>query len=201
MKKLGIYAGTFDPIHEGHISFAEKALEQGLDKVMFLPEPRPRRKQAVKALDHRTAMVQLAVAKDPRFGTILLEQARFTPNETLPVLQSRFAGYKLVLLFGDDVIKHIADWPHIDTIIKNCELLIASRLHDKDELLSTIKTLQKTRNMKLNYKIVHPEKQHISSSQIRLDIKHGLQPAGLDLEIQNYIKRHRLYSSSDDSDS
>ncbi|MCA9332160.1 adenylyltransferase/cytidyltransferase family protein, partial [Candidatus Saccharibacteria bacterium] len=52
MKKVGIYAGSFDPIHKGHIALAEQAIQQcGQDKVFFMVEPRPRRKQGVKALE------------------------------------------------------------------------------------------------------------------------------------------------------
>src|SRR5258708_1287895 len=93
VKKIPIFAGTFDPVHEGHLAFAQAALEEGLEKVMFLVEPRPRRKQGVRALEHRTAMVQLAIADEPQLSTIVLEQARFSVNETLPVLRARFSGY------------------------------------------------------------------------------------------------------------
>src|SRR3990167_415541 len=161
MKKIGIFAGTFDPVHEGHIAFAYAALEQGLEKVMFLPEPRPRRKQGVRALEHRIAMVQLAVAKEPRFGVIVLEQARFTAEETLPVLRARFVGYKLVLLFGDDVVAHMAGWPHIEALIQSTELMIASRHENTKELEATLQSLQKTRNIVFTYQIVHPQQEEV----------------------------------------
>lgn len=194
-KKIGIFAGTFDPIHDGHIAFANLALESGLEKVMFLPEPRPRRKQAVRALEHRIAMVQLAVAEEPRFGTIVLEQARFTPHETLPLLQARFAGYKLVLLFGDDVIAHIAGWPHVESLLSASSLIIASRHQNAAALEATLKTLQKTRGFKFEYQIVQPEKEEITSSKIRLGIKRNQPVAGLSPAVLRYIYNNQLYSS------
>ncbi len=194
-KKIGIFAGTFDPIHDGHIAFAYAALEKGLEKVMFLPEPRPRRKQGVRALEHRIAMVQLAVADEPRFGTIVLEQARFTPHQTLPVLQARFASYKLVLLFGDDVVSHMASWPHVDSLVKDAELMIASRHQDISGLKATIQNLQITRNLSFEYQIVQPGKEEVTSSKIRLGIRHGKQVSGLMTEVSAYITKNKLYAA------
>lgn len=193
--KVGIFAGTFDPIHEGHIAFAGAALAEGLKKIMFLPEPRPRRKQAVRALEHRTAMVQLATSDNPRFGTIILEQARFTPHETLPLLKARFPGHKLVLLFGDDVVSHIASWPHVDDLVSSVELMIASRQQNTDALIATINTLQNTRNLKFKYKIVYPDRQDVASSTIRLQLKRNQATVGLPISVENYIHKNRIYTS------
>ncbi|HUP26423.1 MAG TPA: adenylyltransferase/cytidyltransferase family protein [Candidatus Limnocylindrales bacterium] len=195
-KRIGIFAGTFDPVHEGHLAFARTALKQGMDRVMFLVEPRPRRKQGVRALEHRVAMVQLAIKDEPDMGTIILEQARFTPHETLPALQARFKGYRLVLLFGDDVITHIAHWPHIDSLVQAAELLIASRHKNPEELHSTMRTLEQTRNLKFRYKTMHLDYKNVASSLIRLKLKRREPAPGVPLPVQDYIRRHRLYVSS-----
>lgn len=196
LKKIGIFAGTFDPVHNGHIAFATAAVGLGLEKVMFLVEPRPRHKQGVRALEHRIAMVQLATSEQPRMGTIVLEQARFTVDETLPVLQKRFPGYKLVLLFGDDVIKHIAHWPHITDLVESTDLLIASRYSDNTQLKETMKTLEKTRNLKFQYKIIHMD-EPAASSVIRLGLKRSETVSGLPEVVQRYIRRHKLYGPAD----
>lgn len=195
-KKIGIFAGTFDPIHQGHIAFAKAALNTGLEKVMFLPEPRPRRKQGVKALEHRRAMVRIAIANEPDLGMIVLEQARFTPHETLPKLQARFPGYKLVLLFGGDVVSHIANWPHVKTLVNAAELMIASRLQDTASLRAKLQTLEKTRNLKFKYNIIYPGNEQYASSVIRLDFKHNKIPDGVSPLVQRYISKHKLYSTS-----
>ena len=68
VKRIGIFAGTFDPVHKGHISFALQAIEAaGLDEVVFLPEPRPRHKQSVTDQSHRIAMINLAIKAYPKF--------------------------------------------------------------------------------------------------------------------------------------
>ncbi len=194
-KRIGIFAGTFDPVHDGHIAFANATLDLGLEKIMFLPEPRPRRKQGVKALEHRIAMVQLAVANYPKFGTIILEQARFTAHETLPILRAMFPGHKLVLLFGDDVVNHISSWPNVEKLVNVYELVIASRHKDISKLESTIQTLQKTTNLKFNYQIIPTDSEKITSSKIRLGIRHGKQVIGLAPEVSTYITKNRLYAS------
>lgn len=194
MKSIGILAGTFDPIHKGHISFANEALKFGLEKVYFLVEPRPRRKQAVKALQHRRAMVKLAIASQPKFGMIQLEQARFNIEKTLPVLKARFKGQKLYLLFGDDIVSHMVDWPFIEELVKSTNLVIATRSYDNDDFKLKLNNFEKTRNMKFSYHIIHPQQTEISSSKIRLDIKGKKKPIGLDPAVARYITNNKLYS-------
>lgn len=192
IQKIGIFAGTFDPIHDGHVAFARLALERGLDKVYFLPEPRPRRKQGVRALEHRLAMINLAIADDERLGSIKLEQARFTPHETLPVLQERFKGMQIVLLFGDDVIAHIADWPHVADLVQSVELLVAVRHHNQDKLVRTFDILHRTSGLSFAYSLVEPGKQSVSSSKIRAGLK-TMDMAGIHTQVAEYIRKHRLY--------
>jgi nicotinate-nucleotide adenylyltransferase len=194
VKKIGIFAGTFDPVHNGHLAFAEAALKQGLDKVMFLVEPRPRRKQGVRALEHRIAMVQAAIKDHPKLGTIVLEQARFTPHETLPALQARFKGYRLVLLFGDDVIAHIAHWPHVEELVSSVELMIASRHGKAQQLHENMETLHKVRHLKFTYGFVDPRCPEISSSKLRAMLRRRQQPQDIPDVVYRYIKSHRLYA-------
>lgn len=196
MKKIGIFAGTFDPVHTGHLAFAQAALDAGLEKVWFVVEPRPRRKQGVRALEHRQAMVELAIADEPRFGSIVVEQARFTPNETLPPLMARFKGYKLVLLFGDDVLGHIAHWPHIQSLARSVDLMIATRRHDQAELEERMQAIESNRQLHFNYGFVHPDKPAISSSRLRLVLKKRHATRSIPKSVQDYIAAHRLYFSA-----
>lgn len=196
MKQIGIYGGTFDPIHNGHLAFAQAALDTGLEKVMFLVEPRPRRKQGVRAFEHRLGMVQLAIADRPKMGSIIVDQARFTPHETLPLLQNRFKGYQLVLLFGDDVIAHIGEWPHVEELVASVELMIAVRHGNVQALEETFKTIHKTRNLKFRRQFVDPNCPDVSSSSIRQQLRKREQPTDIPESVWRYIRSHRLYSSA-----
>jgi nicotinate-nucleotide adenylyltransferase len=74
--RIGIYSGTFDPVHSGHISFALQSLKAAkLDKVYFLPERRPRNKQQVEHFGHRVAMLKRAIKPYPEFN-VLIELCR-----------------------------------------------------------------------------------------------------------------------------
>ncbi|HEU5121705.1 MAG TPA: adenylyltransferase/cytidyltransferase family protein, partial [Candidatus Saccharimonadales bacterium] len=63
MRRIGIYSGTFDPVHYGHIAFAASAIRAcNLDEVVFLPEPQPRYKAGVTDIAHRLALLTMATA-------------------------------------------------------------------------------------------------------------------------------------------
>jgi nicotinate-nucleotide adenylyltransferase len=197
MKKIGIFAGTFDPIHEGHLAFGHAALALGLEKVLFLVEPRPRRKQGVHALEHRIAMAQLAVSDEERFGTIALKQARFTPHETIPILKELFVGYELVFLFGDDVIgymvDHIAAWPHIEDLASSASLVIATRSEKQAELAAKLALLKKNHGLPFRYEFVEPNMETIGSSKIRMSLRRGEEPSGLPSVVREYVEENGLY--------
>ncbi len=196
-KKVGIFAGSFDPVHEGHIAFARQALKEcGLEKVFFLVEPRPRRKQGVKALEHRLKMVQIATKHEPQFGTIMLDQTRFTVSETLPVLKKLFKGAEIYLLFGDDVLKHLAHWPHVEELVKDVNFIIGIREQDVSNAKSKLNAFQKATRLKLIYSLFVSAAPDFSSTKIRLSFKRGLTPKGLTEPVLLYIQSNGLYSSA-----
>lgn len=201
--KIGIYAGSFDPIHDGHLAFAQAAIDAGIDKVMFLTEPRPRRKQGVRALEHRNAMIDLAIFNKPSFGRIQLEQARFTPRETVPVLQELFKGSQLYMLLGDDVlhslVTYIAGWPDIDFLASGMTFAIATRHHNNAKIQASMQELQTITNTKFHYEIIDKMLPSISSKQLRLELRRGNKPNGLDEKVLSYIQLNKLYSPSADS--
>lgn len=195
-KRVGIFSGTFDPVHNGHLRFAADAIQQAaLDKVFFLVEPQPRRKQGVKAFEHRQAMVQMAVSNSPKLGSIVLEQLRFTPHETLPLLEARFKGAQLCLLMGDDMLAHLIDWPRVDSLIKVCEFVIGRRRGTKQEIKEQVESISRTRNIKLKYRLFDSGLPTVSSSLIKAELRKGKNPNGLPAEVKNYIEFNGLYAS------
>lgn len=198
MKKVGIYFGTFDPIHEGHLALAAAAAKEcGLEKVFFLIEPRPRRKQGVKALEHRSTMVRLAIKHEPRFGSILLEQQRFTPLDTLPLLMERFKGAELHLIMGDDTLSHFGDWPHVEELIRQVRFIIGLRQYSKHEIEHRLDMVQRTRALAMNYQILTADLPAYSSSSIRTSIRRGRKPRGLPLVVYAYVQQVGLYVSAE----
>jgi nicotinate-nucleotide adenylyltransferase len=194
LKRIGIYSGTFDPIHDGHIAFAETALAlAGLDKIFFLVEPRPRRKQGVRAFEHRIAMVQLAIADHPALGTIVLEQAQFTVSETLPVLKARFKSADLHMLMGEDVLNHLASWPHVEEFVRDVTIVIGIRDKSGEKVRQQIGSLRKVRHLHPKYQMFPTESSHYNSSKIRLDLRKGRVPEGLHSDVVGYIRKEKLY--------
>ena len=128
MKRIGIYAGSFDPVHVGHITFALQALEQAhLDELYFLPERRPRYKTGVEHFAHRVAMLKRAAEPYRKFDVLESVEINFIVKRTLPMLQHKFKGAQLVFLFGSDVVSSLPDWPLAEQLLKVSELVIAAR--------------------------------------------------------------------------
>lgn len=197
MKKVGIYAGSFDPIHKGHIALAEQAIQQcGLEKVFFMVEPRPRRKQGVKALEHRIAMVKLCVHDNPKFGVIVLDQARFTIADTLPILLARFAGTELNMIIGDDVLGRMMDWSHINEMLVATRLIIGTRKRSSASIQDAIHTFQQTTGCKVNFDLIFCGANNISSTKVRQQLRRGQVTNDIDSKVLQYIQSNGLYSAA-----
>jgi nicotinate-nucleotide adenylyltransferase len=199
LKKVGIYSGTFDPVHEGHVAFAREALVQcGLDKVFFLVEPRPRRKQGVKAFTHRVEMVHLAIQDEQQFGVIIADEKRFTAQETLPRLQHRFEGAELYMLMGDDMLDHFDSWPHVELLMQEIHFAIGLRTYDRKTVKQRLELIQEIRATRMQYQLFQASQPKFASTTIRLALKAGEVPRGISPVVLDYIKTNGLYASSND---
>ncbi len=197
--KVGIYSGTFDPVHEGHIAFARQAIREfDLDKVFLLPEPRPRRKQGIKAFEHRVNMLKIATKKDKKLGVIILEQPRFTPHETLPLLNERFKGAKIYMLMGDDLLDHFTDtnWPQLNTLLESLEFIIGLRKYDTDQVKKIANIINETNGTVFSYQVLQINANEVSSQKIKEKIKKHNTYLGLERSVVKYIKDNRLYSGN-----
>lgn len=187
-------------MHAGHLAFARAAIGQcGLDKVFFLVEPRPRRKQGVKAFEHRVNMVNLAISDEPAMGTVMLEQQRFTPTDTLPVLLERFQNAELYMLMGEDWLDHFAAWPHVEDLTKQMRFIIGLKHHSEAEIDQTIKLLQQTKGLKLRYQICRVNQPDYASTRIKQALRRGQTPEGLSPRVLEYIYQEGLYASASGS--
>jgi nicotinate-nucleotide adenylyltransferase len=135
--KIGVFGGTFDPIHTGHIAVACAALRRfRLDRIYFVPSgvPPHKRNNRLTPFLHRYTMVALACAADPRFVPSLLEAGRDLAGrshsysvDTLRRLRRRWPHARLYFILGADQFLTLPTWKNYRTLVRLCEFIVASR--------------------------------------------------------------------------
>jgi nicotinate-nucleotide adenylyltransferase len=131
--RLGVYGGSFDPVHLGHLILAEQCREAArLDEVLFIPAPRPPHKLAreLTPFSRRVEMLELAISGHPVFQVSQMEKDRPGPSftvDTLRQLQQERPEAELHLLVGSDVIPDLPSWHEPAQIAKLATLVVATR--------------------------------------------------------------------------
>ena len=143
MKKVGIYSGSFNPIHHGHVMLANYLVEfSDLDELWFVVSPQNPLKQKDELLDddERLKMVQLAVGDDPRFHVSDIEMHLPTPSytiNTLTALSDQYPDCQFVFICGMDSLQNLHRWREYQKILDNYELLVFPREgYDGGELVA-----------------------------------------------------------------
>jgi nicotinate-nucleotide adenylyltransferase len=147
---IGLFGGTFDPIHRGHLALAKAAREHyNLGRILFVPAHLPPHKQAqpLSAFPDRYAMIALATAQEKDCMPSLLEapeeipasapkskkekEREPKPNYTIDTVKLIKKSFKkadrLFLLIGIDAFKDIAKWHQSEALFRECEFVVASR--------------------------------------------------------------------------
>ncbi|MFD1425609.1 nicotinate-nucleotide adenylyltransferase [Kroppenstedtia sanguinis] len=127
-KKIGIYGGTFDPIHIGHLMMAEQARQAvGLEEVWFVPASTPPHKRDVSAsAKDRLAMVERAVADHPSFRVSRAEMDRSGPSytvDTVRLLCQEQPDTRFFLIMGADMVLDLPRWVRIEEILASVEVI------------------------------------------------------------------------------
>jgi nicotinate-nucleotide adenylyltransferase len=192
MKRIGIYSGTFDPVHAGHIAFAKQALKAAkLDAVYFLPERRPRGKTGTEHFGHRVAMLKRASRPYRKLHVLELEDVSFTVATTLPRLQKRFGNAQLVFLVGSDVATHMPEWDNADQLLKQVELVVGVRSSDSSVVMQ--ESLNRWATQPLQTTIIESSAPAISSRKIREALRRREYVPGLLRSVERYSSRNWLY--------
>ena len=191
--RIGIYSGTFNPVHAGHIAFALQALEAGkLNKIYFLPERRTRNKKGVEHFGHRVAMLRQALKPHAKFDLLEFDDVSFSVQRTLPHLEGMFPDAQLVFLFGSDAVLDMADWPRIDRLFASAELVIGRR--QKQTIAEIKKTIASWKNPPV-VTLINSYAPDVSSSSVREALQTRKATKGLLKSVAKYSDHHWLYIS------
>ncbi|HYA39926.1 MAG TPA: nicotinate-nucleotide adenylyltransferase [Syntrophobacteraceae bacterium] len=179
-RRLGIFGGTFDPIHMGHLRAAEEALEiVGLDEIIFLPVSVPPHKPGrhILSFHDRWRMLQLAVAGNSRFRLSDLEQrmpGKSYTAHSLGQICKENPDAELFFIVGCDAFFEMDTWHSYREIFRLADIVVLCRLEcSEDEILEFV-----TRSVSELYRIVpgngqimHPELRSVHRLQnTRMDI-------------------------------
>ena len=138
-RHIGIYPGTFDLVHDGHVAFAKEALSLlHLDQVVFLPEKKPRRKQDVSDISVRQELLAKAFLSEPKLESYTLESDQFTVFDTLPELHQLLPGSKFTFLMGSDVALHLPTWQDLHLLVADVAFLVAIRAGDSRTIVDDV---------------------------------------------------------------
>ncbi len=200
MKKIGLFGGTFDPVHLGHMHIAQAfADELELDMVVFLPAGDPYHKHApVASATHRLAMAQLATAGDERFAVSDCDMVRDGPTytfDTVQIFRQQFPSARLHWLLGMDSLLQLHTWRRWQALVRQIGVAVAARAGDN--LNQAPPALHGWIGEALQSGDLHILKaplSSISSTDIRQRIRQSQSLEGLvQAEVADYIRQHRLY--------
>jgi nicotinate-nucleotide adenylyltransferase len=182
--RIGIYGGTFDPVHHGHLILARQALEEfKLDRLVFVPaaeSPFKIHNHTVPAAD-RLAMLQLAIRDEDRFEVDSLEIERGGVSysiDTVKMFRSREPEAELFFLVGEDNAYRLTEWHRFEELKKMVGFVVLSRSEDFQSP---------------EYPVVQ-RRIEISSTEIRNRVANGESITYLVPEsVKRYIEQHQLY--------
>ncbi|MDY6835125.1 MAG: nicotinate-nucleotide adenylyltransferase [Chloroflexota bacterium] len=199
VEKLGLFGGTFDPIHLGHLICAEQCrIQFELDEVIFFPARNPRFKEVarVSSACHRLEMVRLATRTNKFFKVSTVEIDVPGPSYTVDTVQTIKSSLKpsteLFLILGEDAVALLPSWKEPSLLADLCSFLILSRPNggclDWIQLEESVPGISHKVN-KLDFPPIG-----ISSTMIRERIAQGISIRYLVPEdVEKYIRSNRLF--------
>ena len=181
--KLGLYGGTFDPIHNGHTYLITELLNRGIvDRLLVIPagEPRLRENAPIATGAQRRTMCQLAINDLPpeirsKVEVNPIEILRMGPSYTIDTVEAVSQTYpddQLILIVGSDAYQKIAQWHRVDELLNLVKLQIINRPGYQSDSALDIDAID------------------VSATQVRLHQSDLLSPS-----VANYIKENNLYVS------
>lgn len=203
MRRIGVYGGTFDPIHIGHlVAAAEVCYVLGLDQVLFLPAGEPPHKvnNGMTGAHHRQRMVELAIADNPTFALSTIDLERPGPHYTadaLTILQERERDAALWFVMGEDTLLDVPNWQHPERIVEHARLAVVTRPGWKVDIADLAMLDAAIPGIVRCCDFVPIPMLDIASRQLRERLRTGA-PSRYQLraDVWEYIEEHGLYRTS-----
>ena len=191
-RRVGLFGGSFDPVHVAHVALARQALAQlGLDELRWMPVGEPWQKaRALAPAVHRAAMVELAMAAEPRFVLERAELDRPGATYTIDTVRALAAAEPAVdwtLVLGEDQYAGLHTWHGWRELLDAVRLAVAGRpdtpIAPHPEVAGAARD------------VVALPPMTVSSSDVRARLARGLSIEGLVPDaVARYIAQHRLYA-------
>ncbi len=190
--RLGVFGGSFNPIHLGHVLVADDVRRQmRLDRVLFVPTCRPPHKHGpMTPYRHRLAMTRLAIAGEPGFELCRIEELRPGPSytvDTLAGVKARYADAALFLVVGSDQYREVSGWRQPQLLTRFARIAVMNRPgtarpalfpgHDPKRVL---------------FRAVIQVAISAATVRARLAKGHSVRYM-LPVKVNEYVSRHRLY--------
>jgi nicotinate-nucleotide adenylyltransferase len=197
--RIGIFGGTFDPVHLAHLILAEEGRAQGrLDQVWFVPAGQPPHKahHDLTPFAQRAEMLSLAIAGNPAFRIEELEKNRPGPSytaDTLAELQGRHPEHEFFLLLGGDSLCDLPGWHEPGRIVERATLLVMAR---RDAKIISLEELQAKLEKPVRLQVIEAPLVDISSRDLRQRVRAGgTIRYQVPRAVEMYIQDKRLYHS------
>ncbi|MGI6167104.1 MAG: nicotinate (nicotinamide) nucleotide adenylyltransferase [Eubacteriales bacterium] len=198
-KRTGVYGGTFNPVHSGHVAAAAAFVEQmALDELLIIPTYMPPHKEAYPADEpyHRLRMCELAFAGLERAVVSDMEIVRGGRSYTVDTLRALSApGRELFFLCGSDMMLSFDTWRDFETIFRLCQPVYIRRENDPEVARAlAAKNAEYQRKYGVSFIKLETEPIVISSLEIREKIRRGEDVSDyLPPDVAKYIYENRLY--------
>ena len=194
VQRVGLFGGSFDPVHTAHVALAQAALHGlQLQQVRWVPTGQPWQKaRGITAAHHRLAMLQLALANEPRFALDHIELDRVGPSytiDTVRALHVTHPGVQWFLIIGQDQYTNLHTWHGWQELLQSVVLAVANRPGSTQTVHPSV--------LKQPHQVVSLPLMDVSATDVRARVAAGQDISGLvPPEVARYIESHQLYRAA-----
>ena len=205
--RIGLYGGSFDPVHIGHLIIARSVAEAlELRRVIFLPSAHPPHKDATRLLDgsHRARMVKLAIDGEPLFAFSDYDLAHTGPTYTTDTVahfkELLGTAVELHWIIGADSLAELGTWHRVGTLVDDCRIVTAARPGwERPDWSALGNALTDRQIERLRGDALETSPIDISATDIRRRVRNGQSIRYLVPEaVRTYIEKRRLYRDAPD---